>query len=127
MQPIFRGGALRAQKRAAEAAYDEAAAAYRETVLRGLQEVADALQALEADARTLQARAAAADHARAAREIADGQVAAGGLSRAAALEERVREWQAVGERSAAQAARHADTAALFHALGGSAPAADRGE
>ena len=127
MQPIFRGGALRAQKRAAEAAYDEAAAAYRETVLRGLQEVADALQALEADARTLQTRAAAADHARAAREIADGQVAAGGLSRAAALEERVREWQAVGERSAAQAARHADTAALFHALGGSAPAADRGE
>ncbi|MGD9611295.1 MAG: efflux transporter outer membrane subunit [Kiritimatiellia bacterium] len=118
MQPVFRGGALRARKRAAEAAYDEAAAAYRETVLRGLQEVADVLQALETDARTLQARAAAADHARAAREIADGQVAAGGLSRAAALEERVREGQAESERIAAQAARYADTAALFHAVGG---------
>ena len=123
MQPVFRGGALRARKRAAEAAYDEAAAAYRETVLRGLQEVADALQALETDARTLQARAAAADHARAAREIADGQVVAGGLSRAAALEERVREEQAAGERIAAQAARQADAAALFHAVGGAWEAA----
>ena len=121
MQPVFRGGALRARKRAAEAAYDEAAAAYRETVLRGLQEVADALQTLETDARTLQARAAAAGHARAAREIAEDQVAAGGLSRAAALEERVREEQAESDRCAAQAARLADTAALFHALGGAAP------
>lgn len=123
MQPIFRGGALRARKRAAEAAYDEAAAAYRDTVLRGLQEVADALQALETDARTLQARAAAADHARAAREIAENQVAAGGLSRAAALEERIREEQAESERTAAQAARYADVAALFHALGGAWEAA----
>ena len=123
MQPIFRGGALRARKRAAEAAYDEAAAAYRDTVLRGLQEVADALQALETDARTLQARAAAADHARAAREIAEEQVAAGGLSRAAALEERIREEQAESERTAAQAARLADVAALFHALGGAWEAA----
>ena len=123
MQPIFRGGALRARKRAAEAAYDEAAAAYRDTVLRGLQEVADALQALETDARTLQARAAAADHARAAREIADEQVAAGGLSRAAALEERIREEQAESERTAAQAARLADVAALFHVVGGAWEAA----
>lgn len=123
MQPIFRGGALRARKRAAEAAYDEAAAAYRDTVLRGLQEVADALQALETDARTLQARAAAADHARAAREIADEQVAAGGLSRAAALEERIRAEQAESERTAAQAARLADVAALFHVVGGAWEAA----
>lgn len=122
MQPVFRGGVLRARKRAAEAAYDEAAAAYRETVLRALQEVADALQSLEADARTLQARAAAAKHAHAAQEIAEEQVAAGGLSRAAALEERVREAQAEGERSAAQAARHADTAVLFHVIGGAWPA-----
>ena len=121
MQPVFRGGALRARKRAAEAAYDEAAAAYRETVLRGLQEVADALQTLETDARTLQARAAAANHARAAREIAEKQVASGGLSRAAALEERIREAQSESDRCAAQAARLADTSALFHALGGAAP------
>lgn len=118
MQPIFRGGTLRARKRAAEAAYDEAAAAYRDTVLRGLQEVADALQALETDARTLQARAAAAEHARAARKIAEDQVAAGGLSRAVALEERIREEQTESERIAAQAARYADVAALFHAVGG---------
>ena len=118
MQPVFHGGALRARKRAAVAAYDEAAAAYRETVLRGLQEAADVLGALEADARILAARTAAANHARTAVEIAARQEAQGGLSRAVLLEDEVRHLQAEGERIAAQAARHADTAALFHALGG---------
>jgi NodT family efflux transporter outer membrane factor (OMF) lipoprotein len=118
MQPIFRGGALRAQKRAAEAACDEAAAAYRDTVLRGLQEVADALEALESDARALEARAAAVHHAKTALDVALRQVEEGGLSRAAALDEKVRHLQAEADRVRAQAARHADTAALFHALGG---------
>lgn len=118
MQPVFRGGALRSQKRAAVAAYDEAAAAYRETVLRGLQEVADTLGALEADARILEARAAAANHAQAGLEIATRQKEEGGASQSAWLDEKARQVQAEGERVQAQAARHADTAALFHALGG---------
>ena len=118
MQPIFHGGALRAKKRAAVAAYDEAAAAYRETVLRGLQEVADAMGALEADARALEAREAAAGHARAAMEIAARQVEEGGLSEAAALDERIRLLQAEDDLTRARAARHADWAALFLALGG---------
>ena len=118
MQPIFRGGALRAQKRAAMAACDEAAAAYREKVRRGLQEVADALEALDSDARVLNARAAAADHAKTALDVALRQVEEGGLSRAAALDEKIRHLQAEADRVRAQAARHADTAALFHALGG---------
>jgi outer membrane protein TolC len=118
MQPVFRGGALRAQKRAAVAAYDEAAAAYRETVLRGLQEVADTLGALEADARTLAARTAAANHAKVGMDVAERQVEEGGISQTAWLDEKVRHLQAESERVAAQAARHADTAALFHALGG---------
>lgn len=118
LQPIFRGGALRARKRAAVAAYDEAAAAYRDAVLRGLQQVADALDALATDAQALASRAAAAAHARAAVAIADRQLAEGGISRAAALEETVRWRQAELDRIEAQAARYADTAALFHALGG---------
>jgi len=118
MQPVFRGGELRAKKRSAVAAYDEAAAAYRQTVLRGLQEVADALGALEADARTLAARTAAADHATAALDVATRQLEEGGISQAAMLDAKIRRLQAEGDRIAAQAARYADTAALFHALGG---------
>ena len=123
VQPVFHGGALRAKKRAALAAYDEAAAAYRETVLHGLQEVADTMDALAADARLLEARQAAEDHAQAALEIAARQQSDGGLSTLAVLDERVRMLQAMGRRVSAQAARYADTAALFHALGGAREAA----
>ena len=35
LQPLFRGGELQARKRAAEAAYEQALAAYRQTVLQG--------------------------------------------------------------------------------------------
>ena len=118
MQPIFHGGELRAKKRAAAAAYDEAAAAYRDTVLRGLQEVANALQALQADASELAARSAAANHARVACDTAVKQLEEGGISQAAQLDAKVRQLQAEGDRISAQAARYADTAALFHALGG---------
>jgi hypothetical protein len=120
MQPIFRGGALRAKKRAAVAAYDEAAAAYRQTVLRGLQEVADVLGALEADARTMEAQAAVLERTASAQEIARRQNEAGGISRMVLLDETIRLRQAQSESARAQAARVADAAALFHALGGGA-------
>jgi len=41
--PIFEGGRLRAQYRGAKAKFDEAAAAYQQSVLTAFQEVADAL------------------------------------------------------------------------------------
>lgn len=41
--PIFQGGQLRAQYRAAKAGFDEAKAAYRQSVLTAFQEVSDAL------------------------------------------------------------------------------------
>ncbi len=118
MQPIFRGGELRARKRSAVAAYDEAAAAYRQTVLQGLQEVADALSALDTDARTLQARADAAEHARAGYEIARQQYLLGGISHLALLDAQRQLLQSEFDRVQAQADRYADTAALLHALGG---------
>ena len=61
LQPVFRGGSLRAQKRAAEAGLDQAAADYRQTVLTAFQNVADSLQALELDAESLAAQAAAVE------------------------------------------------------------------
>ena len=102
------------------AAYDEAAAAYRQTVLRGLQEVADVLGALEADARTMEAQAAVLERTASAQEIARRQNEAGGISRMVLLDETIRLRQAQSESARAQAARVADAAALFHALGGGA-------
>lgn len=48
-QPIFEGGALRAQSRAARDAFTAQADAYREVVLAAFGQVADSLRALEHD------------------------------------------------------------------------------
>ena len=48
-QPIFRGGTLWAQRRAAIDAYDASLATYQQTVLQGFQQVADLLRALGHD------------------------------------------------------------------------------
>jgi NodT family efflux transporter outer membrane factor (OMF) lipoprotein len=47
--PLFRGGTLRAQRRAAIAAYDASLATYQQTVHAGFQQVADLLSALAHD------------------------------------------------------------------------------
>ena len=70
LQPIFRGGELTAKRRAAIAAYDQAEAQYRETVLQAFQNVADVLRALELDARTLRAQADAEAAARDSLDLA---------------------------------------------------------
>ena len=117
-QPLFHGGELRARRRAAEAAYQAAAAAYRDTVLQGLQQVADALSAVQADADTLQARAEAERQAEAAYRITAQQYQAGGVSQLALLDAQREQLRTRAERIQAQADRHADTAALLQALGG---------
>src|SRR6185312_1497439 len=58
--PIFQGGQLLHQERAAKAAYVQAAQQYRGTVLAAFQNVADTLVALQQDAQALQAAATAA-------------------------------------------------------------------
>ena len=55
-QPIFHGGQLYHQERAAVAAYEQAEAQYRNTVITAFQNVADALRALQDDARAVQAQ-----------------------------------------------------------------------
>src|SRR6202167_2723805 len=58
-QPLFKGGQLVHQRRAAVAAAQEAAANYQATVLTAFQNVADTLYALEGDADALAAEMAA--------------------------------------------------------------------
>ena len=71
--PIFQGGALLHQERAAKAAYVQAAAQYRSTVLTACQNVADTLAALAADAEGLKAAATAADAAKTTLDLAQRQ------------------------------------------------------
>jgi NodT family efflux transporter outer membrane factor (OMF) lipoprotein len=117
-QPLFHGGELKAHKRQAVAAFDQAGAAYRETVLSGLQEVADALVALNADASTLRERAEAARLAKTAYDITSRQYETGGVSLLALLDAQREHLTASVQETRAIGDRFADSAALFQALGG---------
>ncbi len=57
--PLFHGGALWYQRKAAVDAFDESNAAYRQTVLSAFAQVADTLRALDHDATALDAQARA--------------------------------------------------------------------
>lgn len=118
LQPLFRGGELTARRRAAIGAYDQAAAQYRETVLQAFLDVADVLRALETDARTLEAQANAEAAARASLDLARERFRLGGASYLVLLNAERQHQQARIDLVQARAARFADTAALFQALGG---------
>lgn len=117
-QPLFHGGALLAQRRAAIAAYDQALAQYKQTVLQAFQNVADVLRALETDARTLQAQIGAEEAARASLALTTRQYRLGGVSYINLLNAQQQYQQTRISRVQAQAMRYSDTAALFQALGG---------
>jgi len=117
-QPIFHGGALLHQERAAKAAYLQAAEQYRSTVLTAFQNVADTLNALEQDADALKTAAAAADAAKVTFDLTRQQMQVGYASNLALLNAEQAYQQAVINLVQAQANRYADTAALFQALGG---------
>ena len=118
--PIFNGGALQAEKRKAEDAYDEAASEYRATVLESFREVADALYATQHDAETLKARSSAAGEAEVAYGIAAKRFEAGGISEMGLLDAERQKLQTGLDRENAAASRLTDSATLFEALGGSA-------
>ena len=117
-QPLFRGDELRAKRRSAVAAYEQAGAAYQEAVLLGLQNVADALRALETDAVKLKERTEAAAQARAYHDIISARYSAGGVSFLSLLDAQRKLRGARLEQTQAVADRYADSAALLQALGG---------
>ncbi|KLU25120.1 RND transporter [Caballeronia mineralivorans PML1(12)] len=118
LQPVFHGGQLSAQKRAAEAAYEQAGAQYRETVLLAFQNVADSLRALDHDAIGLRAQTDAWRAASDSLDLTRGQYRVGGVSYLSLLDAQRQYQQTVTSLAQAQASRYADTAALFQALGG---------
>jgi NodT family efflux transporter outer membrane factor (OMF) lipoprotein len=117
-QPIFNGGALDAKRRAAQAAYEAAAGQYRSTVLQAFQNVADSLRALEFDASTLKQQAEAQAVAKESLDLSTRQYELGSVSYLSLLDAQRSYQQALINLVAARAARYADTAALFQALGG---------
>jgi NodT family efflux transporter outer membrane factor (OMF) lipoprotein len=117
-QPIFEGGTLLHRQRAAEAAFDQAAAQYQGTVLSALQNVADVLHALQSDADALAAAAATERAAARSLAITRRQLELGQVAYLALLNAEQVDLQARLSVVQAQAARLADTAALFQALGG---------
>jgi NodT family efflux transporter outer membrane factor (OMF) lipoprotein len=117
-QTLFAGGTLKHRKKAAEAAYDQAAAQYKATVITAFQNVADSLRALELDAEALRAQVEAERAARQNLEFANKAVALGASSRLALLSAQQTYQQALLNGSQARANRYVDTVALFQALGG---------
>ena len=117
-QPIFQGGTLLHRKRAAEAAYDQAAAQYRATVIAALQNVADSLRALQHDAVALKAALDAKVLAEDSLSIARRQLQLGDISYFSLLTAEQAYFQTTLVLVQAQSNRYADTAALFQALGG---------
>ena len=118
LQPVFRGGTLMHQQRAAVATYEQSAAQYRSVVLLAFQNVAGALHAIEADAKTLQAASATERAARKSLTIARRQWQLGAIAYPAVLQAQQAYQQAAIALIPARAARYTDTVALFQALGG---------
>ena len=128
-QPIFHGGALYYQRKAAIDARDAVAAQYRQTVLGAFQQVTDTLRGLSHDADTLTAQTQAVETAEKATRLMQANYQAG---IATYLQVLVADEQYLTAKLGyvqAVAQRLQDTVALYVALGGgwwNAPAASHG-
>jgi len=117
-QSLFDFGTLMHRQRAADAGLQQAVAQYHGVVLTAFQNVADTLYALDADAKTLAAAAAAETAAKRTFDLTRRQLELGFVNSLTLLNAQQAYQQSRIARIQAQAARHTDTAALFQALGG---------
>ena len=115
--PLFHGGTLRHQQRAAEAALEGSKAQYRAAALQAFIDVSDALTALKTDADALDA--ASRGEASAVRSLgyARRQLELGSVGTMQLLLANSTRSQAATQRIQAQSARLADTVALLVASG----------
>lgn len=116
-QPLFNPG-LPAEKRAALAAFEAAAANYQVVVLEALRNVADTLRAVENDAQSLSALAAANEAAQGSLQSMERQYSLGVASYVQLL---IAQQQAQRIRISlitAQSQRLVDSSSLFLAMGG---------
>ena len=117
-QPIFKGGELVHQRRAAIAAAQEAAANYKATVITAFSNVSNTLYALQADADALAAETLFERTAAESLTLVQAQYKSGAASYLQVLTAEQSYQSAAVGLVKARAQRYADTAALFQALGG---------
>ena len=120
-QPIFDGFTLYHKQKAAEAALEQAEAQYRASVITAFQNVADALRALQADAKAMKAAVHSEEAAKASLDVVESQLNQGQVSQQSVLNAQQTYLNALVIKVQAEANRLADTAALFMALGGGWP------
>ncbi|GBQ69789.1 outer membrane channel lipoprotein [Ameyamaea chiangmaiensis NBRC 103196] len=117
-QPLFEGFSLLHQERASRDLYQKAVEDYRDAVLGGVQEVADALHAVKNDADLLQTSQQADAAARHTLSIAEGQARLGDVPILMTLTAQEAAFQARLTLVQSQSARLSDTVGLFASLGG---------
>jgi NodT family efflux transporter outer membrane factor (OMF) lipoprotein len=117
-QPIFHGGQLLHQQRAAAAALEGAKSQYRAAVLQAFLDVSDALSGLRTDADALDAATRASAAAERNLTFTRRQLELGSVGTLALLNASAAGAQASSQLVQARAARLSDTVALFQAVGG---------
>ena len=116
--PLFHGGTLSYQRKAAVDAYEQALAQYRSTVLSAFQQVADVLRALEHDADAVSSQDEAVRTSGDAVRLLQANYAAGVATYAQLLVADAQYLTARIGYVGAVAGRLQDTVALYAALGG---------
>jgi len=115
--PIFHGGTLQAQQRAAKDAFDATWAAYRQTVIQAFGQVADLLQALAHDDEAVRTQRAALASTEQALKLARLSYSAGNSTLLQLLDPERQMQQARLGLVRAETQRLLDTAQLLVALG----------
>lgn len=118
-QPIFSGGRLNAERRAAVYNYQATLAIYRETMLNAFGEVSDALQSLSNDATRLRYEMAASNAAARSLDLAKRSYQAGNAGILDVIDAQRRYSAAQLGLARATAERLTDTVRLYLALGDS--------
>lgn len=117
-QPLFEGGTLWFNRKAAVETYRQAMALYRQTVLGAFEQVTDTLRALDHDAAALRADDEALSAAQQALHLVQTNYQAGLNTYLDVLNADAQYQQAVISDLQAVAMRYQDTVALYAALGG---------
>jgi len=118
MGTLFDAGSLKHQQGAAEAAYQLAMAQYRRVVLNAFEEVADALKAIQFDAKALTIATKQEQTAKTSMLIAKRKLELGRVSHLDVIHTEQAYQQALANLAQSQANRFTDTVVLFQALGG---------
>lgn len=116
--PLFDGGTLRAERRAALEAVQVSAANYQQTVLQSFGQIANLLVAARHDQDLLDAQTTAAETATRSVELARASYSAGNVGVLTVLDAERQRLQARLGLLQAQSQRFADTAQLLLAMGG---------